>query len=135
MDDCRTCKEDQDICGTLTSFDYVLDDAGFFQRWKSSFRYTQGGRPTNSVVSWEYFADESCRILINGIPCNGCTTSAACQDGFRGLDIDCGNVLLLEDGPTRYVSCFPETGGVLDIFEWMDTDSWVGCPLIQLREQ
>ena len=133
LGDCVTCNEDSSVCGMTTAFDIMLDTNARFQTAKVSFQYSHG-RP-NSTVSWEYEKDQSCKVFVNGSECNLCNLLISCEDGFVGYNIDCGNFLNIDDGPTSYLSCFPEEGGVLDVFGWIDTASWTGCPLLPLREQ
>ena len=97
---------------------------------RTSFQYTAG--ISDSIISWESFADRSCRVFVNDTKCNVCSSLSECADGFFGVTIDCRNVLNIQDGPTNYQSCAPEEGGVLDVFGWMDKMSWVGCPLVPL---
>ena len=131
--DCLTCNEDSTVCGVMTKFDFHLDGAGFFDSWRSSFQYTKG--MPNRTVSWEYFTDGDCNAYVDGFACNACYSQGGCADGFRAIRIDCSNVLDSESLPSEYSSCSPQTGGVLDVFGWMDTESWTGCPLIPLREE
>ena len=97
--------------------------------WKSTFEYHTGRPPAE--LSWEYsFAKGLCRVAIDGQGCSSCY-SKPCDDGyFFGFSIDCRNVLTAQDGPRRYDSCAPETGGMLDIFAWAETDSFTGCPFL-----
>ena len=130
--ECETCNDDLMICGVVKEFEFALDRWGVFDDLKISFQYTRG-RP-HSVVSWRSFLDSMCKVSVNGTDCHCCNSQTACNDGFLGVRIDCGNVLNVQDGPTAYQTCFPEEGGILDVFGWMDRESSIGCPLISLRE-
>ena len=121
------------ICGAINDFEFLLDRNGVFHSLATTFEYKTGR--TSSVVSWEDVADGSCTGFVNGMQCDSCNARNGCDDGYIGVDINCGNVLNIQDGPTTYSSCSLEEGGVLDIFGWMDSQSWTGCPLISLTER
>ena len=132
-EECETCNEDGTICGGTTGLDFFLTPTGSFDHLQTSFRYTKGG-PISTEVTWEDFNDGSCKVYVNGRECNSCNALVACEDGFQGVRIDCDNILNEQvDGPTGYGSCFPTFGGVLDIFGWIDDNSYMGCPLVSLR--
>ena len=66
------------------------------------------------------------KICLNQHVCQSCSF-AVCLDGFPSTHIDCSNMRNM-DGPLYYDSCIPERGGVLDVFEWLDSYSLTGCP-------
>ena len=90
-----------------------------------------GGRP-KATISWEFHVIERwCRHTVNGQECPH-RTVIVCDDGYLGFFLDCENVLTTtsrdDGGPVLYSSCHPQTGGVLDVFAWVDSDSFLGCP-------
>ena len=129
--DCETCNEELTVCGATKEFEFLFTNLGVIQSATSSFQYTRGRN--NATISWEEFADGSCKVYVDGRQCESCSTEEVCRDGFNGITIDCHNVLDNQDGPAIYQSCFPKEGGVLDIFGWIDTGSYIGCPLLSLR--
>ena len=130
--DCETCNEDSTVCGVATGYEFLFDADGFYLSSRSSFQYTRG-RP-NSVVSWERFEDNACEVYVDGTECQLCLLRTTCADGFSGIHVVCGNRLNDLVGPNEYMSCFPQEGLVLDVFAWMDRESWTECPLISLQE-
>lgn len=109
--------------------------------WKNIFQYHKGRSDT---ISWEYDAfQHTCKVGINGTPCAACL-DVACPDGYSGIHIDCRNAILtssqydgmnnddepLYDESGIYNSCSPpkKHSGVLDVFAWMESYSWHGCP-------
>ena len=123
---CPTCNEDGTICGT-TSFGYKFDPEDPESRiWTSSFEY-HTGRP-KATISWENnVIDDRCKVSVDGQECEFCGIRV-CTDGYSGFIIECQNVLIADDGPLHYNSCDPQTGGVLDVFEWVDSASFMECP-------
>ena len=136
-DDCETCNEDSTVCGVTRSSEFSFAEHDVVVSHTTSFQYTTEGRNTSVVVGWEDFLNNTCNVYVNGMKCRDCARGKVCTDGTLAMAINCRNVLnFTNDGPVSYDSCFPpplEDGGVLEIFEWMDTDSWTGCPLIPLQ--
>ena len=132
--DCETCNKDSTVCGMTTAFEFLLTPTGLFDSLSTSFQYTKGR--SNDDISWEDFTGGSCKVSVNGTECTTCTSNTACPDGYVGFYIDCRNALhhSFRTVQALYSSCFPEEGGVLDVFGWMDRESWTGCPLVSLRE-
>ena len=128
----QTRTDPSTVCGMMIAYEFLFARNGFYVSSKSSFQYTRGR--DSSVVSWEAFSDGTCKVYVNGSKRDSCMSGFHCEDRFNGIKIDCSNILDIEDGPTDYRSCFPEEGGVLDVFGWIDRESLTECPLISLKE-
>ena len=122
LDDCPTCNEDGTVCGRSTDFGYdFIDD--YFTIITNSFTYDKG---RNDTVTWlGNDVELICEVEVNGELCNSCSFSY-CPDGFNGLFMDCSNIV--EGNSGVYDSCGIYVGGVFDVFEWMESYSFVGCP-------
>ena len=137
IDNCPTCNEDGTICGTTESFNLTLYRLEL-NSVHSIFRYHQAVRGTSSPVTVEIhdsvFLNGSF-VAVNGQECTH-TYTVTCQDGFRGYEIDCTNVVLLNNDNNEtvedlltYDSCsFDLNGGVFDVFGWMAWELYSGCP-------
>lgn len=140
---CQTCNENSTVCGVSYDFGYtfgssILPDfntaiGGDFPEharsdlglWHASFQY-QMGRTDHIYFQYDNF-NQHCDVLVNGQICKGCEI-VVCRDGYYGLGIDCTNVVAGDAGVLD--SCNPKEGGVFDVFVWMETDSWNGCPFV-----
>ena len=80
-----------------------------------------------SLCHLKSVVDRNCKVGVNDQVCNKYIVNS-CRNGKIGFKMDCENVLTIDEGPVFDDSCFPETGGVLDVFAWVDTFSWTGCP-------
>ena len=137
IDDCPTCNKDGTICGSMESFNYTFPTHEWSWRdFHGIFKYDQvaGGRSPPVTIE-TYGGSFDGKVAVNGQECSG-VTPVRCSDGYRGYEINCSNVVLLNDennetvdDPLTYDPCILDlNGGVLDVFGWLDWEVYSGCP-------
>ena len=87
---------------------------------------------------WEVNVDRECSVSINGQECDRCSFEF-CPGQLGGLlswTLDCRNV---QPNGILYNGCNPfdyeEVGGQLDVWKWVTTETWTGCPFVTNLEE
>lgn len=130
---CFGCNDEMSVCAEF-SFGDIFSSDGNKESSFTQMDYIHG-ELSDQLVFTE--ADGICSVTVNGEECDQCSI-LSCEDGFKGLEVQCANVLGGED----FNSCLGQfsTDGFFQVFNAGEfnecvTPGEVGCHRDRVEEE